>query len=68
MLNAQTWKELKKQLRSLQGKAIFELERNNLIKSIKNIKIVLYNAQLKCYNKRVRRVSEWQNQSRTHKG
>lgn len=29
MLNAKNWKELKKQLRPLQGKAIFELERHN---------------------------------------
>lgn len=29
MLNAKNWKELKKQLRLLQGKAIFELERHN---------------------------------------
>lgn len=28
MLNANNWKELKKQLRPLQGKAIFELERH----------------------------------------
>lgn len=39
-----------------------------LIISIKNIKIVLDNALLIHYNKRVRRVSEWQNQSRTHRG
>lgn len=29
MLNATNWKELKKQLRTLQGKAIFVLERHN---------------------------------------
>lgn len=29
MVNATNWKELKKQLRPLQGKAIFELERYN---------------------------------------
>lgn len=29
MINATNWKELKKQLRPLQGKAIFELERCN---------------------------------------
>ena len=29
MLNAKNWKDLQKQLRLLQGKAIFELERHN---------------------------------------
>ena len=29
MINAKSWKELKRQLRPLQGKAVFELERHN---------------------------------------
>lgn len=29
MLNATNWKELKKQLRQIQGKAVFKLERVN---------------------------------------
>lgn len=40
MLNAQTWKELKKQLRPLQGKAIFELERYNSMNDGKFLRVL----------------------------
>lgn len=40
MLNAQTWKELKKQLRPLQGKAIFELERTNSLNDGKFLRVL----------------------------
>lgn len=40
MLNATSWKMLKKQLRQLQGKAIFELERNNSMNDGKFLRIL----------------------------
>lgn len=40
MLNAQSWKELKKQLRPLQGKAIFELERHNSMNDGKFLRVL----------------------------
>lgn len=40
MLNAQSWKELKKQLRPLQGKAIFELERTNSMNDGKFLRVL----------------------------
>ena len=40
MLNAQTWKELKKQLRPLQGKAIFELERHSSLNDGKFLRVL----------------------------
>jgi len=40
MLNAQTWKELKKQLKPLQGKAIFELERTNSMNDGKFLRVL----------------------------
>lgn len=40
MLNTQTWKELKKRLRPLQGKAIFELERTNSLNDGKFLRVL----------------------------
>ena len=40
MINAQNWKELKKQLRPLQGKAIFELERHNSLNDGKFLRVL----------------------------
>ena len=40
MINAQNWKELKKQLRPLQGKAIFELERHNSLNEGKFLRVL----------------------------
>jgi len=40
MINATSWKELKKQLRPLQGKAIFELERVNSMKDGKFLRVL----------------------------
>lgn len=40
MLNTQTWKELKKQLRPLQGKAIFELERHSSMNDGKFLRVL----------------------------
>ena len=40
MLNATSWKMLKKQLRPLQGKAIFELERNNSMNDGKFLRVL----------------------------
>lgn len=58
MLNAQTWKELKKQLRPLQGKAIFELERHNslndgmflrVLHQVKPHELVFFDGKQKVY-------------------
>ena len=40
MLSATSWKMLKKQLRSLQGKAIFELERSNSMNDGKFLRVL----------------------------
>lgn len=40
MLNATNWKELKKQLRTLQGKAIFILERHSSMNDGKFLRIL----------------------------
>ena len=40
MLNATSWKELKKQLRPLQGKAIFELVRTNSMNDGKFLRVL----------------------------
>lgn len=40
MINAKSWKELKKQLRPLQGKAIFELERHNSMNDGKFLRVL----------------------------
>ena len=40
MINAQNWEELKKQLRPLQGKAIFELERHNSMNDGKFLRVL----------------------------
>lgn len=40
MLNATSWKTLKKQLRLIQGKAIFELERNNSMNDGKFLRVL----------------------------
>ena len=40
MVNATNWKELKKQLRPLQGKAIFELERHNSLNDGKFLRVL----------------------------
>jgi len=39
-INAQTWKGLKKRLKPLQGKAIFELERNNSMNNGKFLRVL----------------------------
>lgn len=39
-MKANTWKELKKQLRPLQGKAIFELERYNSMNDGKFLRVL----------------------------
>lgn len=39
-INAQSWKELKKQLKPLQGKAIFELERTNSLNNGKFLRVL----------------------------
>lgn len=39
-INAASWKELKKQLRLLQGKAIFELERTNSMNDGKFLRVL----------------------------
>lgn len=58
MLNAQTWKELKKQLRPLQGRAIFELERHNglndgvflrVLHQVKPHELVFFDGKQKVY-------------------
>lgn len=58
MLNATNWKELKKQLRPLQGKAIFELERYNslndgmflrVLHQVKPHELVFFDGQQKVY-------------------
>lgn len=40
MINATNWKELKKQLRPLQGKAIFELERHSSLNDGKFLRVL----------------------------
>lgn len=40
MINAKSWKELKKQLRPLQGKAIFELDRSNSLNDGKFLRVL----------------------------
>ena len=40
MTNAQNWKELKKQLKPLQGKAIFELERHSSLNDGKFLRVL----------------------------
>lgn len=40
MLNATSWKELKKKLRQLQGKAIFLLDRNNSMNDGKFLRVL----------------------------
>lgn len=58
MLNATNWKELKKQLKPLQGKAIFELERHNslndgiylrVLHQVKPHEIVFFDGKQKVY-------------------
>lgn len=58
MINAKSWKELKKQLRSLQGKAIFELERHNsmndgkflrVLHQVKPHKLIFFDGKEKVY-------------------
>lgn len=58
MLNAQTWKELKKQLKPLQGKAIFEVERINsmndgkflrVLHQVKPHELIFFNGKEKTY-------------------
>jgi len=39
-INATTWKELKKQLKQIQGKAIFELERENSMNDGKFLRVL----------------------------
>ena len=40
MINATNWKELKKQLRPLQGKVIFELERHSSLNDGKFLRVL----------------------------
>lgn len=40
MLNAKSWKKLKRQLKPLQGKAIFELERTNSMNDGKFLRVL----------------------------
>jgi len=58
MLNAKNWKELKKQLKPLQGKAIFELERHNslnngvflrVLHQVKSHELVFFDGKRKVY-------------------
>lgn len=58
MLNATNWKELKKQLRPLQGKAIFKLERHNslndgmflrVLHQVKPYELVFFDGKQKVY-------------------
>lgn len=57
-INATSWKELKKQLRLLQGKAIFELERTNsmndrkflrILHQVKPHELVFFDGEKLCY-------------------
>ena len=58
MINAKSWKELKRQLRPLQGKAVFELERHNsmndgtflrVLHQVKPRELVFYDGKQKVY-------------------
>lgn len=58
MINAKNWQELKRQLRPLQGKAVFELERTNsmndgkfirVLHQVKPHELIFFDGKEKCY-------------------